>query len=97
MQLKIKNKNMKEKQIDVEKIFCPNKNILKKGIDCMTAEIIDAELDILGCEFIGDSCVTINTDELSYITLTLENLRDLIELINKSDKIHKNTQTNEPH
>jgi len=95
MQLKIKNKTMREKQIDVEKMLCPNKNILKKGEDSMTTEIVDAELDIIGCEFFGDSCVTLHTEQLSYIILTPRNLRDLLKLINKSDKIYKTPLTNE--
>jgi hypothetical protein len=51
----------------------------------LIATILDAEWDPIKCKFNGDGCVTINTEELSYICLTPENLETLLELIFKAE------------
>lgn len=73
----------------IEKVLEPkcDKLIIKKN-HC-SAIILDAELDALECDFNYDFCVQINTDELSYITLTYENLENLQELILKSERYYE--------
>lgn len=48
--------------------------------------ITDAELDKLNCEFHFDRTVEINTKDFEYITLTLDNLKALIKLMEKSER-----------
>jgi hypothetical protein len=73
----------------IEDELLPKKNKLQssgKGKDkTFFVEILDAELDILHCDFQFDGCVTINTENYSYLALTVENLYALIALINESE------------
>jgi hypothetical protein len=64
---------------DANKLMLVNREI--------KAVIIDAELDQIECEFHYDECVQINTEHLTYITLTISNLKTLISLIKKSEKM----------
>lgn len=80
---------------DIEKMLFPKKDILisdKKGN--LSATIVDAELDGIECIFNYDGCVQLDTKGYSYITLTVDNLINLIKLIEKAekkyDKMHKN-------
>ena len=52
----------------------------------VTSSIIDAELDELNLEFHYDETVVIDTKDFEYITLTLENLKELVKLTKKSEK-----------
>jgi hypothetical protein len=54
----------------------------------VSAIILDAEQDMLECEFDNSETVTINTKDYEYITLTLENLETLKKLIYKSEKYY---------
>jgi hypothetical protein len=75
------------KELDVEKALYPKKDKLivdKKGN--ITATIVDAEMDGIKCTFNYDRCVQLDTDGYSYITLSVENLWNLIQLIEKSEK-----------
>jgi hypothetical protein len=78
-----------EEFIDLEKLLLPNCNVLKVEDECVTAQILDAELDVLDCSFGNDECVTIKTEGLTYITLTRQNLRVLKKLIKQSEKEYK--------
>jgi hypothetical protein len=75
--------------IDIEKLFCPEKDklIIKRtpGDINITAKIYDEEIDLLKCQFNYDNCVEINTKDYSYITLSVNKLYSLIELIEKAD------------
>ena len=79
--------------MDIEKEICPSKNRLYLKGDALKTKIIDAELDVLNCEFDNGGCVVIDTKELAYITLTIENLEDLqwliIEAETRYNKIFK--------
>jgi hypothetical protein len=79
---------MAGKEINIERLFCPEKNILQINEDKITTKIVDAELDTLECKF-EDGSVCINTEELTYINLTYENLMDLMDLIDQVDTIRK--------
>ena len=64
----------------------PNRDkLIIEGYDA-TATILDAEWDEIKCSFNGDECVTIDTEELSYICLTIENLKKLKDLIIETEK-----------
>jgi hypothetical protein len=52
------------------------------------ATIIDAELDGIKCKFNYDDCVELNTKDYSYITLSRENLCQLIHLIDKAEALY---------
>ena len=63
---------------------------MKKDKDgTLTAEIIDAEVDIIKCRFNNDGCVELNTDDYSFITLSVTNLYNLIDLIEKAENKYK--------
>ena len=81
---------MKEKKIDIRKILSPKADVLQINGDQASAVILDAELDEIECTFNYDMCVEINTSELSYITLSIENLYKLIELICESEEFYEN-------
>ena len=51
--------------------------------------ILDAELDPVQCSFLGDDCVEIDTKDVTYLTLSIENLKELIQLIKKAEKEYK--------
>lgn len=49
--------------------------------------IVDQELDPFNVEIGGDGCIEIHTEEMAYITLSIQDLKDLIKLIRKADKL----------
>jgi hypothetical protein len=67
----------------IEKALCPKegKLVMKNGIP--TVKIVDEDLDIIDCIFVGD-CVEIDTEKYKYITLNLENLLQMIDFIEQS-------------
>ena len=85
--------------MNIEDIFFPDKNILtknKNGTYCSL--IVDAELDPLSLEFNYDDCVVIDTTDLNHICLTQQNFKEMIILINKSNKLYeKDFENNENH
>lgn len=66
------------------------KDFIKDEENNLSAIILDAEGDEIECKFNYDNCVEINTQELSYIILTLENLYDLIDLLECSEEYYNN-------
>jgi len=76
---------MKEEE-NIELVFCPDSNELKEVEEgVFKAKIVDAELDVLECTFIGNDCVNINTKDYAYLELTYDNLRMLIEFIEEAE------------
>ena len=69
---------MEKKETNIEKILFPESNTL---IDNYRMQLIDAELDPVDCKFHGDDCVKIDTEQLQWVTLTIENLYMLIDAI----------------
>jgi len=84
---------------NVEDLLFPNnrKLILNKEEDCLETCIVDAEIDPINCTLIGDGCININTEDLTYIILDFHNLYDMLDLIDQADsyyeKEHNNTKT----
>jgi hypothetical protein len=79
---------MEKKQIDIEKILCPQKNKLRVKGDAILTKIVDAELDVINCEFGNDGTVTIHTEDLTYITLSYQNLYDLTDLLDRAEEMY---------
>lgn len=52
----------------------------------LVKQLDDAELDAIECKFNYDRCIELDTDGYSYISLSIDNLYKLIELIEKSEK-----------
>lgn len=71
----------------IEKGINPNANELTLVNREIKAVIIDADLDQIECEFHYDECVYINTEHLTHICLTMKNLKTLMSLIKKSEKM----------
>jgi hypothetical protein len=75
------------KNIDIEKALYPKSNVLRTDKDGnITATIVDAELDGIECQFNYDGCVQLETEGYSYITLSVDNLLKLVELIEKAER-----------
>ena len=75
--------------MDIEKILNKkNGKLIKNGIS-VTATLFDAELDELELSFDYSQSVNINTENLAYITLSIKNLHDMIDLIEKSERYYK--------
>ena len=75
---------MKTEQEKINKWFdviCPNRDRLITNKDNVTAEILDAEDDVLNCSFLYDMAVRIDTKDLSYISLDLYSLQTLQDLL----------------
>ncbi len=75
--------------MDFNKEILPNENELITENETASVKIMDAELDILACSFNNDSCVQINTEDYTYITLTLDNLETLKGLIYEAEEYYK--------
>jgi hypothetical protein len=71
--------------MEIEKILNKkNGKLIKKGFN-VNATLFDAELDELELSFDYSQSVKINTEGLSYITLSIENLSNMIDLIEDSE------------
>lgn len=76
----------KSNEIDIEKALLPKNGMLVIKDKLASAQILDAELDIIDCTFNNDYCVQINTSNLSYITLSIDNLYKLADLIDQAQE-----------
>lgn len=76
--------------MEIEKILNKkNGKLIKNGIS-VTATLFDAELDELELSFDYSQSVTIDTEKLAYISLSIQNLYDMIALIHESELYYKN-------
>lgn len=55
----------------------------KSGL--VTANVMDAELDFIPCSFTNAETITIHTEGMTYIELSVENLIMMIDLIEQSE------------
>jgi hypothetical protein len=55
----------------------------------VTALILDEEIDPIECLFNNDDCVQLNTKDYEYITLSVDNLEDLIRLIGEAGEAYE--------
>jgi hypothetical protein len=55
--------------------------------------IVDEELDPFDVQFHGDNCIEINTEGMTYITLSVNNLYDMIDMIEEAEfKLYKKSK-----
>ena len=72
--------------MNIVKILVPDAYKLKKQKDgTFTSVIVDEEIDPFNVKFIGDECIEIDTDEMAYITLSINNLYQIIDLIEAAE------------
>lgn len=76
------NKDKLQVYIDA---ICPNENKLTIDSDNVVANIVDEELDPIGCKFDGDDCVELDTSEYSHLILHRNTLLMLVELIDQAE------------
>ena len=73
----------------------PNNNVQyvnEEGTIC--TEIVDAEMDAIECKFNDDGCVQIETEGYSYLTLSIDNLMELIEHIQQAEATYEEIYEN---
>ena len=72
--------------MNIVNVLVPNAYKLKKGKDgILKSIIVDEEIDPFNVKFIGDECIEIDTDEMAYITLSINNLYQIIDLIEAAE------------
>lgn len=64
-------------------------NKLKKKNGVAKINLLDAEGDIFECEFMGAEDVQINTEDLTYLTLSKENLITLLEQMERAEAYYE--------
>lgn len=75
---------------NIEDLLYPNNNkLIFNDDDTITTTIVDCELDDYECTFNGAEDIQINTEGYTHITLDIDTLYSLIELIKKAEKIYK--------
>jgi hypothetical protein len=67
-------------------VIAPGAYKLKKQVNGnFRSVILDEELDPFHVELIGEDCIQIETNDMAYITLSIGNLLEIIELIEKAE------------
>jgi len=69
-----------------DEMFPENNKLIIDSEGTAKALIVDEELDPIECVFNNDNCVQLNTEGYSYLTLSVDNLQQLIKLITKAEK-----------
>jgi DNA-directed RNA polymerase alpha subunit len=73
-------------EINIEKVLFPLSGKLTQDDDGnIQMKIVDAELDEFICDFNNDECVEIDTSNHQWITLSVENLHQLINAIEQAE------------
>jgi hypothetical protein len=82
--------------MNLEKMLFPDLNkLITEGTGDESfahAKILDAELDVIQCTFLGDGTLTIDTTNFDFITLTNENLNNLKKLLKKAEEFYSSVQ-----
>jgi hypothetical protein len=68
-----------------DKLFPGNGKLIFDQDNNASAFIVDAELDPIECVFCNDECIDLNTENLTYLKLSVENLYEMIGLIEDSE------------
>lgn len=72
--------------MNIVNVLVPNAYKIKKRKDgTLTSVIVDEELDPFPVEFEGGNCIQIDTNEMAYITLSINTLYQIINLIEKAE------------
>ena len=80
--------------MDIVEVLVPDAYKLKKirggGYKSI---IVEEELDPFDVQFHGDNCIEINTEGMKYITLSVNNLYDMIDMIEEAEeKLYKKSK-----
>ena len=90
---KIKYKDGVDQLMDY---ICPERDkLILDSEGTFHATIFDQELDPIKCSFLYDGGVEIDTENLKWINLSLENLYQLIEMIEEAEECYENQDINE--
>lgn len=74
---------------NIEEFLYPNNNKLIIDDGIIKSTIVDCELDEYECMFNGIEDIEINTEGYTHITLDIQILKKLIQLIKKADKMYQ--------
>ena len=58
----------------------------------ITTKIVDAESDLIIGNFNHDGCIQLDTKKYSYITLSIENLYEMISMIERAEKMYEKSK-----
>ena len=79
---------IQDEDFKVENKLHPNNLKIKKDGDGLKSIIVDVELDAIEVKLTNDDCVQLETDGLTYIMLSTENLNQLKKLIKEAQKFY---------
>lgn len=75
---------------DIESIFCPDREELSLNEEeVFETKIVDAELDTISIKFLGDECAHINADGYTYLCLSKDNLKRIVELMEAAEEMYE--------
>jgi hypothetical protein len=77
------------KKINIEDVLVPKRNKLVIDGNVISTTIVDCELDPYECTFNGANDVEINTEGYTHITLDINDLENLIQLIRKAELMYE--------
>jgi hypothetical protein len=77
------------KKINIEYVLVPKRNKLVIDGNVISTTIVDCELDPYECTFGGANDVEINTEGYTHITLDINDLENLIQLIKKAELMYE--------
>ena len=72
--------------MNIEKKLFPKSNTLKFKEGLITGTIVDAELDEIKCMFHKDNGVVLDTEDVDWVSLSIDNLRELIRMVEEVEK-----------
>jgi len=73
----------------LDQVYPSNGKLVTDKEGTIRTTIIDAETDGIACKFNNDNCVELNTHSYSYLTLSRDNLVQLIQMIDKAENMYK--------
>jgi hypothetical protein len=81
---------------NIEDLLFPHngKLVINEKEQTVSASVVDAELDPIECSFNNDECITLHTEELRYLTLSVENLEQMLDLIYESTQYYNKIYNN---
>jgi hypothetical protein len=77
------------KKINIEDVLVPKRNKLVIDGNVISTTIVDCELDPYECTFGGANDVEINTEGYTHITLDINDLENLIQLIEEAELMYE--------
>jgi len=77
------------KKINIEDVLVPKRNKLVIDGNVISTTIVDCELDPYECTFNWANDVEINTEGYPHITLDINDLENLIQLIRKAELMYE--------